>query len=83
VFLSPGIPLALGILQRANTHHQQCLDLDFADLPGSEMGTTKISDAQHQGVPKNGWFIMENPNLKWMMTGGIEHGVNSQTHLLF
>ena len=25
------------------------------------------------GIPKmdqNGWFVMENPNLKWMMTGG-------------
>ena len=22
------------------------------------------------GVPKDGWFIVENPNLKWMMTGG-------------
>ena len=22
------------------------------------------------GTPNNGWFIRENPNLKWMMTGG-------------
>ena len=22
------------------------------------------------GVPQNGWFPMEHPNLKWMMTGG-------------
>ena len=22
------------------------------------------------GVPPNGWFTKENPNLKWMMTGG-------------
>ena len=22
------------------------------------------------GVPEDGWFIVENPNLKWMMTGG-------------
>ena len=21
-------------------------------------------------VPQNGWFIMENPIYKWMMTGG-------------
>ena len=21
------------------------------------------------GIPKNGWFIMENPNLKWMIWG--------------
>ena len=25
--------------------------------------------ARH-GVSKTGWFMMENPNLKWMMTGG-------------
>ena len=23
------------------------------------------------GVPKNGWFLRENPHLKWMMTRGI------------
>ena len=22
------------------------------------------------GVPQNGWFIVENPNLKWMITRG-------------
>jgi len=22
------------------------------------------------GIPQNGWFVMENPNLKWMITRG-------------
>ena len=26
----------------------------------------------HGGTPK-GWFIMENPNLEWMSTGGLGH----------
>ena len=25
----------------------------------------------YMGDPQNGWFQMENPNLKWMITGGI------------
>ena len=25
------------------------------------------------GDPQNGWFIRENPNLKWMMTGGYPY----------
>ena len=27
--------------------------------------------ARHGGTPINGWIIRENPNLKWMKTGGI------------
>ena len=30
------------------------------------------------GVPQNGWFIMENPKQKWMMTGGIPISGNPQ-----
>ena len=26
----------------------------------------------HRGTP-NGWFIRENPNLKWMITRGTPH----------
>ena len=26
------------------------------------------------GTPIAGWFIMDNPNLKWMMTGGTPFG---------
>ena len=29
------------------------------------------------GIPKNGWFRMENPNLKWMMTGGTPHDLGN------
>ena len=28
---------------------------------------------QGLGDPQNGWFTMESPNLKWMMTGGYAH----------
>ena len=30
------------------------------------------------GVPQNFWFITENPNLKWMMTGGTPISGNLQ-----
>ena len=31
---------------------------------------TYIWGVPKMGIPRNGWFILDNPNLKWMMTGG-------------
>ena len=32
------------------------------------------------GIPKNGWVSLENPNLKWMMTGGSPMAQESRPH---
>ena len=34
------------------------------------------------GDPQNGWFILENPNPKWMMTGGTPIFGNPQVFYL-
>ena len=39
------------------------------DLSRPEMGP-EIEWFLVTGVPKNRWFLRENPDLKWMMTGG-------------
>ena len=31
-------------------------------------------------VPPNGWFIRENPNLKWMRTGGTPMTQETSTY---
>ena len=35
------------------------------------------------GVPENGWFIRESPNLKWMMTGGTSISGNLHMRAIY
>ena len=48
------------------------------------MNDVDMEDSMAMGIPKNGWFVRENPNRKWMMTGGTplfgNHHMISETH---
>ena len=55
---------------------------EYPDLPGrgieqcpeGKFGYPKKVVSINEGTPIAGWFIMDKPNLRWMMTGGSPIG---------